>query len=98
VHWPRKSLWIWIAKCDLRKVLEPKQPPIKTRYRQMEIHKNPREAARRMIQDGIPLEKVARMTGLEEEALQEIAAGSCFPNVLVPQNPQRAKPLPPAVS
>ncbi len=48
----------------------------------MEIDRNPQEAARRMIKDGVPLQKVARMTGLDMEAVQAIARDLLCPSVL----------------
>ena len=64
----------------------------------MEIHKNPRKAARRMIQDGVPLKMIARMTGLDQDTLQRIAAEYLPASATAPQNPQRAKPPRSAIS
>lgn len=65
----------------------------------MEIDKNPQEAARRMIKDGVPLGKVARMTRLSEDILQEIAAMERhLPNTVAPQNPPPIKFPYPGVS
>ena len=46
----------------------------KTEGKEIGGNKNPREFARRMIIDGMPLQKVSRMTQLSIEIVQELAA------------------------